>query len=275
MKSKTFRSPISMCTLQRVTMKTLLPYKLKVSTQTVTKDFVTLCPEYEVFEKIKKGIIKETIKVNNDKRDRVRTFKKIMLKSASDTMVLNMIMKNKKFSNYVKQSKNQRKENLKSSSSIVLHHKLNIPIKSKIKDSTFITNLKYIQKSENSESSLMARALTTNRIPNYNDLSDLKINKYLRAKKKFNGYIKSSRSQSSQKPLTTSRLNGNGRTIGKIEMLFQPTLGKLDDLRYLIRKDIRRENKNTEREVRHQRILNEMRDIENCIDYKEDKKWYP
>ena len=92
---------------------------------------------------------------------------------------------------------------------------------------------------------------------------------------KFNGYIKSSRSQSSQKPLTTSRLNGNGRTIGKIEMLFQPTLGKLDDLRYLIRKDIRRENKNTEREVRHQRILNEMRDIENCIDYKEDKKWYP
>ena len=58
-------------------------------------------------------------------------------------------------------------------------------------------------------------------------------------------------------------------------MLFQPTLGKLDDLRYLIRKDIRRENKNTEREVRHQRILNEMRDIENCIDYKEDKKWYP
>ena len=43
MKSKTFRSPISMCTLQRVTMKTLLPYKLKVSTQTVTKDFVTLC----------------------------------------------------------------------------------------------------------------------------------------------------------------------------------------------------------------------------------------
>ena len=158
MKSKTFRSPISMCTLQRVTMKTLLPYKLKVSTQTVTKDFVTLCPEYEVFEKIKKGLIKETIKVNNDKR---------------------------------------------------------------------------------------------------------------------NGYIKSSRSQSSQKPLTTSRLNGNGRTIGKIEMLFQPTLGKLDDLRYLIRKDIRRENKNTEREVRHQRILNEMRDIENCIDYKEDKKWYP
>ena len=135
MKSKTFRSPISMCTLQRVTMKTLLPYKLKVSTQTVTKDFVTLCPEYEVFEKIKKGLIKETIKVNNDKRDRVRTFKKIMLKSASDTMVLNMIMKNKK--------------------------------------------------------------------------------------------------------------------------------------------DIRRENKNTEREVRHQRILNEMRDIENCIDYKEDKKWYP
>lgn len=139
-------------------MKTLLPYKLKVSTQTVTKDFVTLCPEYEVLEKIKKGLIKETIKVNNDKR---------------------------------------------------------------------------------------------------------------------NGYIKSSRSQSSQKPLTTSRLNGNGRTIGKIEMLFQPTLGKLDDLRYLIRKDIRRENKNTEREVRHQRILNEMRDIENCIDYKEDKKWYP
>ena len=275
MKSKTFRSPISMCTLQRVTMKTLLPYKLKVSTQTVTKDFVTLCPEYEVFEKIKKGLIKETIKVNNDKRDRVRTFKKIMLKSASDTMVLNMIMKNKKFSNYVKQSKNQRKENLKSSSSIVLHHKLNIPIKSKIKDSTFITNVKYIQKSENSESSLMARALTTNRIPNYNDLSDLKINKYLRAKKKFNGYIKSSSSQSSQKTLTTSRLNGNGRTIGKIEMLFQPTLGKLDDLRYLIRKDIRRENKNTEREVRHQRILNEMRDIENCIDYKEDKKWYP
>ena len=275
MKSKTFRSPISMCTLQRVTMKTLLPYKLKVSTQTVTKDFVTLCPEYEVLEKIKKGLIKETIKVNNDKRDRVRTFKKIMLKSASDTMVLNMIMKNKKFSNYVKQSKNQRKENLKSSSSIVLHHKLNIPIKSKIKDSTFITNVKYIQKSENSESSLMARALTTNRIPNYNDLSDLKINKYLRAKKKFNGYIKSSSSQSSQKTLTTSRLNGNGRTIGKIEMLFQPTLGKLDDLRYLIRKDIRRENKNTEREVRHQRILNEMRDIENCIDYKEDKKWYP
>ena len=80
MKSKTFRSPISMCTLQRVTMKTLLPYKLKVSTQTVTKDFVTLCPEYEVLEKIKKGLIKETIKVNNDKRDRVRTFKKIMLK---------------------------------------------------------------------------------------------------------------------------------------------------------------------------------------------------
>ena len=273
MKSKTFRSPISMCTLQRVTMKTLLPYKLKVSTQTVTKDFVTLCPEYEVFEKIKKGLIKKTIKVNNDKRDRVRTFKKIMLKSASDTMVLNMIMKNKKFSSYVKQSKNQRKENLKSSSSIVLHHKLNIPIKSKIKDSTFITNVKYIQKSENSESSLMARALTTNRIPNYNDLSDLKINKYLRARKKFNGYIKS-RSQSSQKPLTTSRLNGNGRTIGKIEMLFQPTLGKLDDLRYLIRKDIRRENKNTEREVRHQRILNEMKDIEKCIDYKEDKKWY-
>ena len=146
MKSKTFRSPISMCTLQRVTMKTLLPYKLKVSTQTVTKDFVTLCPEYEVLEKIKKGLIKETIKVNNDKRDRVRTFKKIMLKSASDTMVLNMIMKNKKFSNYVKQSKNQRKENLKSSSSIVLHHKLNIPIKSKIKDSTFITNVKSIYK---------------------------------------------------------------------------------------------------------------------------------
>lgn len=57
MKSKTFSSPF--CTLQKVTMKTLLPYKLKVSTQTVTKDFVTLCPEYEVFEKIKKGLIKE------------------------------------------------------------------------------------------------------------------------------------------------------------------------------------------------------------------------
>ena len=62
-------------------------FKLKVSTQTVTKDFVTLCPEYEVLKKKKKGLIKETIKVNNDKRDRVRTFKKIMLKSASDTMV--------------------------------------------------------------------------------------------------------------------------------------------------------------------------------------------
>ena len=110
MKSKTFRSPF--CTLQKVTMKTLLPYKLKVSTQIVTQDFVTLCPEYEVFEKIK-----------SDKRDRVRTFKKIMLKSASDTRILNMIMKNKKFSNYITK---QRKEIPKSSSSIVLHHQFNI-----------------------------------------------------------------------------------------------------------------------------------------------------
>ena len=261
MKSKTFRSPF--CTLQKVTMKTLLPYKLKVSTQIVTKDFVTLCPEYEVFEKIK-----------SDKRDRVRTFKKIMLKSASDTMILNMIMKNKKFSNYIT---NQRKEIPKSSSSIVLHHQFNIPIKSKIKDTTFITNIKNIQKSENSIISLQAMGLTTDRIHNYKDLSDLKINKYLRAKKKFNVYITSSRSLSSQKPLTTSRVNGSSRTLrtyDKIEMLFQPSLGKLDDLRCLIRKNIRRENKNTEREVRHQRILNEMKDIEKCIDYKEDKKWY-
>ena len=66
-------------------------------------------------------------------------------------------------------------------------------------------------------------------------------------------------------------LFGKVWTIDKIEKLPQPTLIKLDDLRCTIRKGNIRKNINTEREIRHQRILNEMRDIESCIDYKEDR----
>lgn len=264
MKSKTFSSPISMCSLQRVTRKTLLSYKLKVNTQTLTKDFITLCPEYEIIERIKKSQIKEIIKVNNEKRDRIRTFKKIMIKSSSDAMILNMIMKNKKFSNYVKNSNmkynvNSKKEMLNSSSLLLLHHRFNLPIKSNNKDSTFITNVKQIQQSDNDE-----HPSTSNGYRRQSEVSDIKINKYLRAKKKFSNYIPS-RSQSSRLPLTTSQIKGSDKslqTIDKIEKLSQPTLIKLNDLRCTIRKGKIRKNINTEREIRHQRILNEMRDIE-------------
>ena len=78
----------------------LIPHKLKLNKELLTKEIITLCPEFEMMEKLKGCKTKKDFGDSTKSKERKRIFKKVMIKSSSDVMVLNMIMNNKKFANY-------------------------------------------------------------------------------------------------------------------------------------------------------------------------------
>ena len=83
MNIKIAQSPISFCTLQRPNRKLGVPYKLKLNTDKVTNQLISLCPEFKVMEKYRLELMnkKTTIYTNNETKKRIRLFKKIMIKS--------------------------------------------------------------------------------------------------------------------------------------------------------------------------------------------------
>lgn len=277
MNIKTVRSPITYCTIQKTNRRMLIPHKLKLNKELLTKEIITLCPEFEMMEKFKGCKTKKDSADNIKNKERQRIFKKVMIKSSSDVMILNMIMNNKKFSNYCNlhySSSPVKKNEMKNShSSNFLIHKLATP--SRNKDQTFLTNIKPIKKYTFNEESI--GALTTNRIKIKEPIS-LQFNKFTRSRNKFNSVhsqISCNRSQSSRSPLTTSRLKRRvqSSTLDRIDKVAQPMLVKLDDLRSIIRKDVMNQRKfETFREQRQHNIMQEMKEIESCIDYNNNNK---
>ena len=272
MNIKTLRSPITYCTIQKTNRKMLIPHKLKLNKELLTKEIITLCPEFEMMEKLKGYRTKKDFVDSTKSKERKRIFKKVMIKSSSDVMLLNMIMNNKKFANYCNKhySSSPIKQNeLKNShSSNFLLHKLATP--SRNKDQTFLTNIKSIKKYTFNEESL--GPFSTNRVKIKEPIS-LQFDKFTRSRNKFNSIhsqISCNRSQSSRSPLTTSRMKKRvqSSTLDRIEKVAQPTLVKLDDLRSIIRKNaMKQRNFETFREQRQHNILREMKEIESCIDY--------
>ncbi len=281
MNIKTVRSPITYCTIQKTNRKMLIPHKLKLNKELLTKEIITLCPEFEMMEKLKGCKTKKDFGDSTKSKERKRIFKKVMIKSSSDVMVLNMIMNNKKFANYCNKhyssspiKQNELKKLKNSHSSNFLMHKLATP--SRNKDQTFLTNLKSIKKYTFNEESL--GPVSTNRIKIKEPIS-LQFDKFTRSRNKFNSIhsqISCNRSQSSRSPLTTSRMKRRvqSSTLDRIEKVSQPMLVKLDDLRSNIRKDVMKQrNFETFREQRQHIIMREMKEIESCIDYDNNIGW--
>ena len=77
MNIKTVRSPITYCTIQKTNRKMLIPHKLKLNKELLTKEIITLCPEFEMMEKLKGCKTKKDFGDSTKSKERKRIFKKV------------------------------------------------------------------------------------------------------------------------------------------------------------------------------------------------------
>lgn len=269
MNNKIAQSPISFCTLQRPNRKLLVPYKLKLNTDKVTNQLISLCPEFKVMEKYKLELMnkKTTIYTNNETKKRIRLFKKMMIKSSSDAMLLGLMMKDKKFKKSCLKQKKKELTNSQSCQNITEKPPVQ---RSRNKEQIFLTNLKPVkQVTTFSDTNSNFMYLSTNRYTrdkfNCEDL--IPTNKFIRTTRSPY-YPRSNRSQSSKGSIGSPRFKQ--RTLSnreeKIEKVTSPTLMRLYDIKNEIIKQSVLPGMESLKDIKRKRIFSEMKEIEMCID---------
>lgn len=271
MNIKFAQSPISFCTLQKPSKKLIVPYKLKMNTDKISNQLFSLCPEFKAMEKYRLELMnkKSTISTNLEAKKRIRLFKKIMVKSSSDAMLLGLMMKNKSFKGSCLKQNNKELANSHSCQNITEKHPAQRS-RNRNKDQIFLTNLKPTKQATTfSDTNSNFMYLSTNRYTkdkfNCEDL--FQTNKFRRTTR--SPYIlRRNRSQSSKGSMNSPRFKQRilSSQEEKIDKVTSPTLMRLYDIKNEIIKQSVIPGMETLKDIKRKRILNEMKEIEMCID---------